>query len=145
MKTAAIIAATALCTLIITSVLMILVPGAARSQQQAEEGPSDGATPEPLICYSIEDPFITNMKDSKRYVKASIVLGLSREEDVETLKNYDYIVKDAIIRILRDITESEYANSRSQQILGDRICEELNGELQVAGIKKVYFKEFVIS
>ena len=143
-KTAAIIIATSVCTLIITSVLMILVPGAARSQQQTEELSVD-ATPAPLISYGIEEPFITNMKDSKRYVKASIVLGLSQEEDVETLTTYDYILKDAVIRILRDITETEYANSRCQQTLGDRIREELNRELQIASIQKVYFKEFVIS
>lgn len=147
MKNVAIIVSTAVLTLAITSALLVMIPGAAQSGTETAPtaSPEGRPTPSPIFSYAIVDSFITNMKDnSKRYVKATITLGVSRESDVAELESRDYIVKDAIIRVLRGTTEAEYLDSGCQRALGEKIKSELTIELDMETIEEVYFMELVI-
>lgn len=145
MKNVAIIVSTAVLTLVVTSALLVTIPGAAQSESAPTASPKEEPTKAPIYSYAIANSFIANMKDnSKRYVKATITLGVSRESDVAELASREYIVKDTIIRVLRGTTEAEYLDGGCQQALGERIKNELNSELEMDTIKEVYFMELVI-
>ncbi len=141
-----IVIATIIVTALLTTLILVVMPKA-EPQAIPEETPEVIETPEVeelTYKYELEEAFVTNMKDSNRFVKASFILILTVEEDITTLVNLDYIVKDTIIRILRSTTEEEYLEDEIQDNLRDRIRRELVKTLEMDSIKDVFFLELVI-
>ena len=141
-----IVIATVIVTALLTTLILVVMPKA-EPQATPEETPEVIETPEveePTFKHELEEAFVTNMKDSSRFVKASFIIILTVEEDIATLVNLDYIVKDTIIRILRSTTEEEYLEDTIQDNLRDRIRRELVKTLEMDSIKDVFFLELVI-
>jgi len=139
-----IIIATLVVTALLTTVILVVLP-----KKDAKPTP----TPTPVVSeeveevvyrYELTDPFITNMKDSKRFVKASFILILTNEEDKVKLDELDYVIKDTIIKILRNTTEEEYLKDDIQESLRTNIKKELSAVLEIESIKEVFFLELVL-
>ncbi|MBN2853875.1 MAG: flagellar basal body-associated FliL family protein [Clostridia bacterium] len=146
MKKIIIMAAAILILTTITTILLLVVLPKKNIQALPEK--TQEVIPEeteiPVFTYVLKDSIITNMKDSKRFVKASFLLEVTNEEDIATLTKYDYMIKDTIIRILRNTTEAEYALVDVQSTLREVIKTELMKVLGVNSIKEVFFLELVM-
>ena len=145
MKKIWIILGIVLLTTVITTTLLVLVPKPEKVEGKEEE-PEVTIAPEPvqLYSYDIADAFVTNMKDSTRFVRASISLVLNNEEDLAILEKNIFIIRDRIIGILRGTTEEEYLDNSSQENLRKKIKDELAVCLTIESLVEIYFTELVV-
>lgn len=139
-------AVTLVLTTIITLLLLVVFPkkNIQALPEKTPEVTEPAESEAPVFTYVLKDAIITNMKDSKRFVKASFLLEITNEEDLAVLTKYDYMIKDTIIRILRNTTEAEYALVDVQSTLREVIKTELTKSLGVDSIKEVFFLELVM-
>lgn len=131
-------------TTVITVLLIILVPKPVKVEATREPVETETAEPEQLYAFDIEDAFVTNMKDSMRYVRTSISLVLNSEEDISVLEKNIFIIRDKVIGILRGVTEDEYLENQSQEKLRLQIKSELAACLSLDSLVDVYFTELVV-
>ena len=103
---------------------------------------------ETFADYSPGDHFITNVHGaSKRLLKIAIVLRLNTDdskvqEEVFTMNNSK--IRDKIITILREQDEVTLMDPFAQDLLKERIMNELNELLNSQYIKEVHFSDFVV-
>ncbi len=98
----------------------------------------------PLYSYVPGDYFVTNVKDSGKLFKVTVVLMLNEEKLQEKLKEKEYIIRDSIIHKLRELTEEDIRSEDIQNRLRDEIRYQLNMDLGIDNIVKVYFNDFVM-
>lgn len=94
--------------------------------------------------YAIKDAFITNVKDSAKLFKTQVVLVVNEKGMEETLDENLYTIRDAILFILRDLTEDDITSMDIQDSLRDSIPKALNQALEVDYVVSVYFSDFVM-
>ncbi|MBM7581389.1 flagellar basal body-associated protein FliL [Caldicoprobacter guelmensis] len=97
-----------------------------------------------VFVFHDKDPFITNLKDSDSYLKADISIEVGTQKDVEVLNKNLHRVRDRIIAILRDVSEDDMKRSDIQEVLKNRIKQDLQESLKIDTIIGVYFNEFVM-
>lgn len=94
--------------------------------------------------YSPGDYFVTNVKDSYRLLKTSIVLELDSDDMQEELKAKNTLIRDTIIFILRDMDEAEIVSTEAQQILREQLQSALTEKLESEHIIGILFNDFVM-
>ena len=94
--------------------------------------------------YSPGDYFVTNVKDSYRLLKTSVVLELDSKRMNNELKEKNKLIRDTIIFILRDMDEQEIKSAEAQDILRIEIRKALNKKLETEHIIGVLFNDFVM-
>jgi flagellar basal body-associated protein FliL len=94
--------------------------------------------------YKMEDSFVTNVKNSKKLFKATIVLVADSPDLAEMVTAKTPEIRDTILFILRDLTEEEIDSSDIQDKLRAEIPEALNEKLQIENFTSVYFGDFVM-
>ena len=94
--------------------------------------------------YAIKDPFITNVKSSSKLFKASIVLVLDNKKVAEGLGTQLYTIRDTVLFVLRDMTESDFKNQSVQDNLRKTLPDKLNAALNISNIVSVRFSDFVM-
>lgn len=94
--------------------------------------------------YPLKDSFITNVKDSNRLFKSTIVLILNDEKAVKGLADQEYIIRDTILFQLRNLTEKDLKSQDIQDALRSRLAGDLNTALGIESIVTVYFNDFVM-
>ncbi len=104
--------------------------------------------PEPEISfYATGENFVTNIKDSLRLLKTSVVLEISTTE-TETVKEFltanNHVLRDIIIDTLRGKTEDELRSMDIQENLRVEIKNSISEKLGIDYLQKVYFNDFVI-
>jgi flagellar basal body-associated protein FliL len=110
------------------------------------KGDTKEAGPEPVVFYNyaIADSFVTNVKDSSKLFKTTVVLVLNKAEMDTFIKENQYTVRDTILFILRDLTEEDIKSSDIQDKLRISIPQALNAALKIDNIVSVYFSDFVM-
>lgn len=99
---------------------------------------------DPTIYTYTPEFFLSNVKDSKRYVKAEIVIELTREKDVTTLEERTYVLKDAVLGILRSKTQEELSAPEAQTVLAAEITQAIETELEIKSVHKIYFSSLIM-
>ncbi len=103
---------------------------------------------EPQISYYTPgDYFVTNIKDSTRLLKATIVLELSTNDPeavAEQLTEINHILRDNIVFTLSSKTENELRSDDIKETLVKEIVDNLNRELGIEYIQNLYFNDYVI-
>lgn len=97
-----------------------------------------------LYDYAIEDSFVTNVKDSSKLFKATVILVLNQDKLGETLDANQYVVRDTVLFILRDLTEDDIRSGDIQDKLRVTIPKALNAALGIDNVVSVYFSDFVM-
>lgn len=97
-----------------------------------------------VFVFHDDQPFITNLKGGNYYIKVDISIEVESQNDVDVLNKNLHKVRDKIISILRDISEDDMRRSDIQEILRDRIKQELQETLNINTITGIYFNEFVM-
>ncbi len=104
--------------------------------------------PEPEVSfYSTGENFVTNIKDSLRLLKTSVVLEISTtetEEVTEHLTANNHVLRDIIIVSLREKTEVELRSMGIEEKLREEIRKSISEKMGIDYLQKVYFNDFVI-
>ncbi len=103
----------------------------------------NGSKPE-YDQYSPGEYFVTNVKDSNRLLKTSVVLELDTKKMQKELKEKNTLIRDTIIFILREMDEQEIKASNAQDILRNDIREALNEKLETEQIIGIMLNDFVM-
>ncbi len=98
--------------------------------------------------YSAGDAFVTNVIDSDRLIKTTVVLGLSQDVGDE-LDEKNAKVRDCVLYVLRNQTVEQYQQGDLQDQLSDAIVGRLNEifpahEGEAPLFVKAYFSDFVM-
>lgn len=99
---------------------------------------------EKIIIYSPGKEFLTNLKDTGRFIKVSIDLEVSDKKNLKPLEERTSEVRDAIISVLRNKTAEEIEGSEGQNKLKQEIIDSLNKMFGQKVIVNVYFNDFVV-
>ena len=109
--------------------------------------------PEPRICYYAPgDHFVTNIKDSARLLKTTVVLELSTPDpdgSKEYFAEHNHILRDVTVFTLRSKTEEELRSDGIQELLRVEIVKNIKSSLQLDQkeldyIQTIYFNDYVI-
>ncbi len=98
--------------------------------------------------YSTGDAFVTNVIDSDKLIKTTVVLGLSQDIGDE-LDAKSAQVRDCVLYVLRNQTVEQYQMGDLQDQLSDAIVARLNEtfppeEGEAPLFAKAYFSDFVM-
>ena len=99
---------------------------------------------EKIITYSPGKEFLTNLKDSGRYIKVTIDLEVADKKNLKPLEERTSEIRDTIISVLRNKTSEEIEGSEGQKKLKQEIIDSLNNMLGQKIIVNVYFNDFVV-
>lgn len=105
---------------------------------------TDTKTETKTYTYSIDDSFITNVKNSSKLFKTTIVLVSNSDKLDDLLSQKEYVVRDTILFLLRDLTEADITKEDIQDTLRTKIADALNQALGIDNITSVYFGDFVM-
>jgi flagellar basal body-associated protein FliL len=131
--------------LIILLVILILVLAGGASYYilvVRNQTPED-QTPQ-YYTYELDDSFVTNVKDSQKLFKTTIVLVATDENLTDMLTANKYVIRDTILFMLRDLTEEDICSDTIQDKLRTEIPAALNKALGIDSIVSVYFGDFVM-
>jgi len=97
--------------------------------------------------YTPGDYFVTNIKNSERLVKVTLVLGISTPDLVKAQKQLtevNHVIRDIIVFSLREKTEDELRADSIKETLNKELVKKLNEWLGIDYITTIYFNDFVI-
>jgi flagellar basal body-associated protein FliL len=101
--------------------------------------------PEVRVAYSPGEYFTTNVKESSRLLKTTVVLIVNEEGLEEMLKKENARIRDTIVFILRDLKEEDIKGTGTKDELRERIIAELNERLGIDNFVEVLFNDFVMA
>jgi flagellar FliL protein len=105
--------------------------------------------PEPPIVYayySTGEAIVTNVKDTNRLFKTSVVLVLNSDDDKlnEDLVNRNAVIRDALIFILREMSEDEILQVGSKDEIRQAMITSLNTRLAIDNVVGILFNDYVM-
>jgi len=104
--------------------------------------------PEPeTVFYVPGDYFVTNIKDSGRLLKTTIVIEISTTDPsgvTEYLTEHNHILRDHIVFALRSKTEDELRSDSVDKVLRTEIVQMLKTNMSLDYIETIYFNDYVI-
>lgn len=129
--------------IIIIAIIAVLVIGGAAAYYFLifKAGADEAVT---ITPYLPGDSFVTNINDSNRLLKTTIVLGLNDAALATTFADNQHVVRDTVIFILRELTEDEIRTVGTEEQIRERIRESLNEVMQTDGVVSVWFNDFVM-
>ncbi len=109
-------------------------------------------TPPPTIqYYKPGDYIVTNIRDSARLIKATIVLEYEEDKDpvkaadqLNYLKKNEHIIRDVIIFTIRGKDEGELRSEEIRDSLREEITQKLKERLELPFITTVIYNDFVL-
>ena len=88
-----------------------------------------------------------NDEDPRRVVRCSVVFSVVDEEAITELAEYNYVIRNAVLIVLGELTLVELKEHRDladiAQRMVDKVNEAINGNLDL--VTGAYFTEFVYS
>ena len=105
----------------------------------------DSDKPLPTFEYSPGDYFVTNVKDSAKLLKISVVLVVNDESFIEnTLKVKNAQVRDIIIFNLRNLSQTDIERIGIEDELRETLLNNLNVVFEGEKFVNIYFNDFVM-
>ncbi|MFZ5975280.1 MAG: flagellar basal body-associated FliL family protein [Bacillota bacterium] len=129
--------------IIIAAVGVLAVGAAAYIFLLSPQQPAE-AQEKPQYTYVPGEYFVTNIKDSTRLLKTTIVLSVDDESKTEYMTKNNQIIRDVIIFTLREKTEPELRSMGIQDKLRDEIVKNLKAKLDMNYLVTLYFNDFVL-
>ena len=104
--------------------------------------------PQPETMFYVPgDYFVTNISDSTRLLKATIVLEISTTDPTGVTKyltENNHIIRDNIVFTLRSKTEEELRSQGIEEQLRTEIVNNLKSKMGLDYITTIYFNDYVI-
>ena len=134
--------------ILLVVVLLIVVVGALIFFGVIDVSKILGKTGEPTVStkeYQVAIPgnIITNIKNSRRFVRCEIVLILNNEKESTKLVNETFKVKDVMLEILRGTEELEFRADDIQDRISEKLITKMNELHEYESITKVYYKQLI--
>jgi flagellar basal body-associated protein FliL len=109
----------------------------------------DSAPPRVLPVHTLPLGSIStnfNHDDPRRQINTSIVFEVFDEAAVEELAPLTFIMRNAVLSILAELTLEDITTNRNLDYLGERIVERANNDLglNIDLIVRAYFTDFAI-
>lgn len=130
--------------IIVIVLLLAIIAGGAYYFLVARKSQSQKKTQESSYTYELDDAFVTNVKDSQKLFKASVVLVLDTDKLQDTLKKEQPVIRDTILFMFRDLTEEDICSDTIQDKLRKEIPAAINKKLHIKDVVSVYFGDFVM-
>lgn len=130
----------------IVLLLLVIVSGIIvyiifNTQREAEEDPIK--IDKKLMMVTLGDPFVNNVKESKKICKLTCKLEIDKE--VAELVTYrESEIRDRINSLIRSKTEEDLAGKEGQEKLQKEIVDIIQRIINSKKIKNVYFDEFIV-
>lgn len=86
----------------------------------------------------------SNVKDSRRILKANIVVEVTDEKIIEKLNENKSKITNNIIELLRSKDENNLSGDKGQQALRAEILKSIQQVIHSDQITNVYFVEFIV-
>lgn len=120
-------------------------PDAAQAETTGESHGGAGAKVEAAPLYDLES-FIVNLADSPdvRYLKLTVKLELERPDASGDVAARLPQVRDAVLILLSSKDSIGLRSTQGKFQLRDELTQRVNNVLPHAGVKTVYFTEFVV-
>jgi flagellar basal body-associated protein FliL len=93
--------------------------------------------------YRMDSSVITNVNNSKKYVKCRLVFKLENESQQKFFEDKSYIIRDIIIETLRGFSERDYEADNIKLRISEVLKARIEEDLDVTGIKSIYFEELI--
>lgn len=108
-----------------------------------------------LILLNVKEPIVSNINEDNEivWIKVKIALEVNKsdkgtkkfiEEFQDTKTGKQVIIRDTIIRVLKEQTHETIMEQEAQDKIGEQIQTSLNEILGEDIIQQVYFGEFII-
>lgn len=131
--------------IIVIVLLLAVIAGGAYYFLVVRKSQSQKKTQESsYYTYELDDAFVTNVKDSQKLFKASVVLVLDTDKLDDTLKDKEPVIRDTILFMFRDLTEEDICSDTIQNKLRKEIPAAINKKLHIKDVVSVYFGDFVM-
>lgn len=130
--------------IIIAVVLVVVVGVAAYILVFSPRNEAEAGDKKPEFTYSPGDYFVSNIEDSSRLLKATIVLSVNDQSKIEYMTENNHIIRDTIIQTLREKNEEELRSGGIQDELRKEIVANLKARLDMDYLVTVYFEDFVL-
>jgi len=95
------------------------------------------------VIFHTGEVFVTNLKNSELLLKSDVYLNVP-DRNLRVMQDNVQLVRDRIIRVLRQFTEEDIVKDDFQDIVRDSIKNDLQNTLNIDKIIGVYFAEFVL-
>jgi flagellar basal body-associated protein FliL len=96
------------------------------------------------ISLSLGESIVTNVKNSRRYLKVSLALELRDEKSKEYFEKNQYKIRDITIGVLRDKQEAELASPEALNMLKEDIKNALASQLDTSNLVDVHIYDFIM-
>ena len=115
-------------------------------------GLSRGATAEPATTQKEEigavvklSPLVINLKDEvgRSYLKTTIVLEVTKKNQVEDVTKMLSLLTDLVILNLGDKPLEDLKKPGSKEVLKQELLTKMNQQFATKTIKRIYFDEFL--
>lgn len=92
------------------------------------------------------DVFVVNLDErhARRYLRASLSLGLSTDKDKEEIKRSVASVRHSIIMLLSVQNAEDLSTPEGKEKLRAELLQRVNDAINKATVQNLYFKEFLI-
>ncbi len=94
--------------------------------------------------YDPGDEFVTNLKESKGYIKVDIILEISDKNRLKYMSQHNYKIRDSILSVLRSIDAKDLSNNKFMDDLKSSIIERLNIDMGKKDFINVFFEELIV-
>lgn len=94
--------------------------------------------------YAVTNSFVTNVKDSSKLFKTTIVLVADEAGLNDYFDSKQSTIRDVILFTLRELTEEDIESADIQDRLRVSIPAALNQALGIESIVSIYFTDFVM-
>jgi flagellar protein FliL len=118
---------------------------AAKPESHSGAGGKQGQAAIPGVMVGL-DPFIVNLADTPevRYLKLTLELEVENEAVSTDLSARIPQVRDAVLVLLSSKDVNAVRTTQGKLQLRDEIIQRINGLLPKAGVRSVYFTDFVV-
>lgn len=97
-----------------------------------------------VYVYAPEKSIISNIKDSKKYVRFNYAVEVGQMQEFAVLKKNEQMVTDIVINIMRNTNEDAFKQDDIQDELKEKIKEQITQSMNIETIISVYVTELVI-
>lgn len=132
---------------IIIVIVLVVAAGVAYYMTSSKDTDAQQTSPvqKEIFTPTVKDgSFVTNLKNSRHFIKVSMVIEVANKQILDEFTSKDYVVNDIIISVLSNKTDEEAADENFQAKLKNEIIAALNKQFGSGAVISIYFNEFVI-
>lgn len=109
--------------LCISTMCLILTLGLASCAKDPSAKPK-------VYTYSVGDPFVTNLKDSKKMLKCSVVFEVTKKSIADKSSDTNYMIRNAVNTMLLQLTEADVLNITDTKLIEQKMTDVANEAME---------------